>query len=102
IVLGTQQTTGGNLAETLAKLSDVLRQRKKMRDKVQAMSSEAKASAGIIGSLPIVVMGALSVLAPGYISPLFTREGGRIMLGIGVLTMFCGVMVMRKMINFDM
>jgi len=102
IVLGTQQTTGGNLAETLAKLSDVLRQRKKMRDKVQAMSSEAKASAGIIGSLPILVMGALSVLAPDYIALLFTREGGRIMLAIGLITMFCGVMVMRKMINFDM
>ncbi len=73
IVLGTQQTTGGNLAETLAKLSDVLRQRKKMRDKVQAMSSEAKASAGIIGSLPLFVMGALSFLAPDYVALLFTH-----------------------------
>jgi tight adherence protein B len=102
IVLGTQQTTGGNLAETLAKLSDVLRQRKKMRDKVQAMSSEAKASAGIIGSLPLCVMGALAVLAPDYVGLLFTRSAGHIMLAICVLVMFTGVMVMRKMINFDM
>jgi tight adherence protein B len=102
IVLGTQQQTGGNLAETLAKLSDVLRQRKKMKDKVQAMSSEAKASAGIIGSLPLFVMGALQFLAPEYIALLFTTETGRFMLAICVVVMGTGVMVMRKMINFDM
>jgi len=102
IVLGTQQTTGGNLAETLAKLSDVLRQRKKMRDKVQAMSSEAKASAGIIGSLPLFVMAALSFLAPEYVGLLFTTSTGNFMLAICVVVMGCGVLVMRKMINFDM
>jgi tight adherence protein B len=102
IVLGTQQTTGGNLAETLAKLSDVLRQRKKMRDKVAAMSSEAKASAGIIGSLPLVVMGALSFLAPDYVALLFTTGPGKFMLGLCIVIMGTGVMVMRKMINFDM
>jgi tight adherence protein B len=102
IVLGTQQTTGGNLAETLAKLSDVLRQRKKMKDKVQAMSSEAKASAGIIGSLPLFVMAALSFLAPDYVALLFITDTGRFMLAICVVVMGCGVMVMRKMINFDM
>jgi tight adherence protein B len=102
IVLGTQQTTGGNLAETLAKLSDVLRQRKKMKDKVQAMSSEAKASAGIIGSLPICVMGALAFLAPDYVSLLFTTKPGNFMLAISVVVMGTGVLVMRKMINFDM
>jgi tight adherence protein B len=102
IVLGTQQTTGGNLAETLAKLSDVLRQRKKMRDKVQAMSSEAKASAGIIGSLPICVMGALAFLATDYVALLFTTKAGNFMLAISVVIMGTGVMVMRKMINFDM
>jgi tight adherence protein B len=102
IVLGTQQTTGGNLAETLAKLSDVLRQRKKMRDKVAAMSSEAKASAGIIGSLPLCVMGALSFLAPDYVSLLFTTKPGNLMLVISLLVMGTGVLVMRKMINFDM
>ena len=102
IVLGTQQTTGGNLAETLAKLSDVLRQRKKMKDKVQAMSSEAKASAAIIGSLPLLVMGALSVLAPDYVGLLFTTSPGNFMLALSCVIMGTGVMVMRKMINFDM
>jgi len=102
IVLGTQQQTGGNLAETLAKLSDVLRQRKKMRDKVQAMSSEAKASAGIIGSLPLFVMGALSFLATDYVALLFTTSTGNFMLAISAVIMGCGVLVMRKMINFDM
>jgi tight adherence protein B len=102
IVLGTQQSTGGNLAETLAKLSDVLRQRKKMRDKVQAMSSEAKASAAIIGSLPICVMGVLAFLAYDYISLLFTTSTGNFLLFIGAATMVMGVLVMRKMINFDM
>jgi tight adherence protein B len=102
IVLGTQQTTGGNLAETLAKLSDVLRQRKKMRDKVQAMSSEAKASAGIIGSLPICVMAALSILATDYVALLFTTKAGNFMLAISLVIMGTGVLVMRKMINFDM
>jgi tight adherence protein B len=102
IVLGTQQSTGGNLAETLAKLSDVLRQRKKMKDKVQAMSSEAKASAGIIGSLPLFVMGALAFMAPDYVALLFTTSPGRFMLAICVVVMGTGVMVMRKMINFDM
>ena len=102
IVLGTQQQTGGNLAETLAKLSDVLRQRKKMRDKVQAMSSEAKASAGIIGSLPLFVMGALSFLATDYVALLFTTSTGNFLLAISAVIMGCGVLVMRKMINFDM
>jgi tight adherence protein B len=102
IVLGTQQTTGGNLAETLAKLSEVLRQRKKMRDKVQAMSSEAKASAAIIGSLPLFVMGALFFVAYDYVSLLFTTSTGNFLLAIGAVTMGIGVMVMRKMINFDM
>jgi tight adherence protein B len=102
IVLGTQQTTGGNLAETLAKLSDVLRQRKKMKDKVQAMSSEAKASAGIIGSLPLFVMAALSFLATDYVALLFTTQTGNFLLAISVVIMGTGVLVMRKMINFDM
>lgn len=102
IVLATQQTTGGNLAETLAKLSEILRSRKKMREKVKAMSSEAKASAGIIGSLPVVVASLLAFIAPEYIGILFTTSTGHFILGIGVSIMATGVFVMRKMINFDM
>ena len=102
IVLATQQQTGGNLAETLAKLSEILRARKKMREKVKAMSSEAKASAGIIGSLPVVVTTLLAFIAPDYIGLLFTNSTGNFILGIGVSIMAIGVFVMRKMINFDM
>lgn len=101
IVLITQQSTGGNLAETLAKLSDVLRQRKKMRDKVTAMSSEAKASAAIIGSLPFILSGALSVLQPEIISLLFTTDIGNLWIGIGIVMMLIGSFVMRQMIQFD-
>lgn len=101
IVLTTQQSTGGNLAETLAKLSDVLRQRKKMKDKVQALSSEAKASAGIIGSLPFVMIAGMSFTQPKMLALLFTNETGHVLLGISVGMMITGILVMRKMINFD-
>ncbi|HLN25755.1 MAG TPA: type II secretion system F family protein [Patescibacteria group bacterium] len=101
IVLAIQQTTGGNLAETLAKLSDVLRGRKRMRDKIKAMSSEATSSAGIIGSLPVIVSGLLAVIAPNYIGVLFTSHGGHIILGIGLCVMGVGGFVMSQMINFD-
>lgn len=101
IVLVTQQTTGGNLAETLAKLSEILRQRKKMKDKIQALSSEAKASAGIIGALPVAVSLLLSLVAPNYIALLFTTDPGNWILLIGLCTMATGVFVMKQMINFD-
>ncbi len=102
IVLSIQQTTGGNLAETLAKLADVLRARKKMRDKAQAMSSEAKASAGIIGSLPIAVGSLLGLIAPHYVGLLFSTNAGNLMLAGGGLLMVMGALVMRRMIHFDM
>lgn len=101
IVLITQQSTGGNLAETLAKLSDVLRQRKKMKDKVQALSSEAKASASIIGSLPFIMIAGMSFTQPKMLALLFTNPTGHVLLGIGVGMMVTGMLVMRKMINFD-
>ncbi len=102
IVLVIQRQTGGNLADTLSKLSDVLRGRKKMRDKVQAMSSEAKASAMIIGSLPIAVGLMLSLIAPDYIALLFTTRTGNMAIGGGVVWMGTGILVMRQMISFDM
>jgi tight adherence protein B len=101
IVLAIQQSTGGNLAETLAKLSEVLRARKRMRDKVQAMSSEAKASAMIIGSLPPLVAALLAVVSPHYIGVLFTSSVGHLILFGGAALMSVGVLVMRRMINFD-
>ena len=101
IVLTIQQQTGGNLAETLAKLSDVLRSRKRMRDKVMAYASEAKSSAAIIGSLPVVVTVLLSVASPEYIGVLFHTGTGHFLLGVGMTVMGVGVLVMHKMTNFD-
>ena len=102
IVIQIQRQTGGNLAETLANLSSVLRERKKMRDKAQAMASEAKASAGIIGSLPFVVGTLLSIVNPSYIATLFTTDTGNMLIAGGLFWMFLGTMAMRSMINFDM
>lgn len=102
IVINIQQKSGGNLSETLSNLSAVLRDRKKMKGKVQAMSSEAKASAGIIGSLPFIVGGAVFFTTPSYMMILFTTTIGKIIIGVCLLWMAAGVFIMRKMINFDM
>jgi len=101
IVISIQQTAGGNLSEALSNLSAVLRDRKKMKAKIQAMSSEAKASAGIIGSLPFAVTFLLSIVSPDYIAILFTHETGHVILLVSGFWMLMGVMVMKKMINFD-
>lgn len=99
IVLQIQRQTGGNLADTLENLSDVLRGRKRLKDKIQALSSEAKSSAGIIASLPFLVLLMLSVVNPEYVGILFTE--GLHLVGIGLGMMGFGVAVMWKMINFD-
>ena len=101
IVVFIQQKSGGNLSEALGNLSRVLRDRKKMHAKIQAMSMEAKASAAIIAALPIVVMLLVYITSPQYISLLWTEPVGRLMLAASAVWMFMGVMVMRKMINFD-
>lgn len=100
IVVGIQQKTGGNLAEALNNLTVVLRARKMMREKIKALSSEATASAGIIGSLPPGVMLIVSVTTPSYMEVMFTDPRGHMMLLGGVLWMTCGVFVMKKMISF--
>jgi tight adherence protein B len=101
IVISIQQRAGGNLSEALGNLSRVLRDRKKMKAKIQAMSMEAKASAGIIGALPIAVMTLVWITSPQYISLLWTEPLGRLMLAASAMWMFMGVIVMKKMINFD-
>ena len=101
IVVTIQQRAGGNLSEALGNLSRVLRDRKKMKAKIQAMSQEAKASATIIGILPIAVMTLVYLTSPDYISLLWTEPLGRVMLAACACWMSMGVMVMRKMINFD-
>ena len=101
IVITIQQRAGGNLSEALGNLSKVLRDRKRMAAKIQAMSMEAKASAGIIGSLPPAVMILVYLSSPDYIELLWTSQTGRLLLGGCACWMFVGVMVMKKMINFD-
>jgi len=101
IVLLIQQQTGGNLAETIDGLSNVLRDRKKMRDKIISLSTEAKASAAIIGSLPFFVTTIMWLMNPDYIGLLFTETTGNIMLFSGLTTMGIGVFVMSKMTSFD-
>lgn len=101
IVVAIQQKSGGNLSEALGNLSKVLRDRKKMKAKIQSMSQEAKASAAIIGALPIAVMTLVYLTSPNYISLLFTHSVGHIMLAGSAIWMITGVIVMKKMINFD-
>jgi tight adherence protein B len=101
IVIAIQQKSGGNLSEALGNLSKVLRDRKKMAEKIQAMSMEAKASAGIIGSLPPVVMLLVYITTPDYIALLWTHPTGQLMLVGCVLWMSAGIFVMKQMINFD-
>lgn len=101
IVMSIQAKTGGNLSEALGNLSKVLRDRKKMKAKIRAVSQEAKSSAAIIGALPFVIMGALTVLNPQYLNPMFGTNAGNIMLAGCGLWMLTGVLIMRKMINFQ-
>ena len=101
IVIAIQQKSGGNLSEALGNLSKVLRDRKKMAEKIQAMSMEAKASASIIGALPPIVMILVYITTPQYISILWTHPTGQLMLVGCVLWMATGIFVMKRMINFD-
>jgi tight adherence protein B len=102
IVIAIQQKAGGNLSEALGNLSRVLRNRKKMKAKIQAMSQEAKASASVIGALPVAVMTLVWVTSPQYIGLLFSEPLGHMMLAGSVIWMGMGVLVMKKMINFDL
>lgn len=100
IVMTVQLKSGGNLSEALGNLSAVLRDRKRLIGKVKAMSSEAKASAMIIGALPPGVMTIVYLSTPGYISLLFTQKAGNLMLAGCVIWMGLGIFVMKKMIDF--
>jgi tight adherence protein B len=101
IVISIQSKAGGNLSEALGNLSRVLRERKKMKDKIKAMSAEAKASALIIGALPLVVMVLVYLSSPGYIMLLFQTTTGNVILAFASIWAGIGVLVMRKMVNFD-
>jgi len=101
ITLAIQRETGGNLAETLSNLADVLRKRAQMKLKIRAMSSESKASAYIVGSLPFVVFSLVWMINPGYMGKFFTDE--RLMVaGLGgLIWMGIGGFIMAKMVNFE-
>jgi len=99
-VLNIQKTTGGNLGEALSNLSNVLRGRKMLREKIKALAAEAKASAYVIGSLPIIVMVLITVASPSYMEELYTTTTGQRNLMVGAGMMVVGTLVMKKMINF--
>lgn len=101
IVIAIQQQTGGNLAEALGNLSQVLRDRHRLAAKVRTFSAEAKTSAAIIGALPLLVMGLVYMSSPDYIALLWTHRTGQVMLIVSAFWMLAGVLVMRKMIRFD-
>lgn len=101
VSLAIQTETGGNLSETLANLSAVLRGRRQLKLKIKAMSSEAKASAYIIGCLPFVVGLFLYLLNPEYIMTLFTDVRGNIMIGVGLTSYTIGTTIMYKMVKFE-
>jgi tight adherence protein B len=101
ITIQIQRETGGNLAETLANLSDVLRKRAQMKLKIRAMSSEAKASAYIVGALPFFVFGVVWTVNPGYLAGFFVEQR-LIIAGIGgLIWMSIGAGIMAKMVNFE-
>lgn len=101
IVVQIQSKTGGSLAEAFGNLSRVLRERKKMKGKISALSMEAKASAAIIGALPFIVAALVTITTPSYMMFLFTTQAGKIMIAGSLFWMFLGLMMMAKMIRFD-
>jgi tight adherence protein B len=101
ISLAVQRETGGNLAETLENLSDILRRRRQMQLKIKAMSSEAKASAIILGSLPFVMFGLIFFVNRGYVMQLFEDPRGLMMVAGGLTILGIGCLVMMKMVRFE-
>ncbi len=101
IVIQIQSQAGGNLSEALGNLSRVLRDRKRMKAKIAALSMEAKASAAIIGALPFIVAFLVYLSSPSYIMPLFTTSTGHLVIGCSLVWMSVGIFVMKKMMNFD-
>ncbi len=101
VAMSVQRETGGNLAETLENLSDVLRKRRQMKKKIKALASEPKAAAWILGSLPFLMFGLISVINFGYIMQLFTDPRGPMLIAVGLTSQAIGVLVMAKMIRFE-
>lgn len=101
VSIAVQRETGGNLAETLQNLSDVLRSRRQMKMKIKAMASEPKASAWILGSLPFIMFAIIFFVNTGYVMTLFTDPRGTTLIGFGLLSQFIGIAIMAKMVRFE-
>ena len=101
VALSVQRETGGNLAETLDNLSDILRRRHQTKLKIKALSSEARASALIIGALPFIMFGVIMYMNPEYMTKLFEDPRGQVMLGVGLLWLGSGFAIMAKMVRFE-
>lgn len=101
ITLAIQKETGGNLTETLQNLSDILRRRRQMKLKIRAVSSEARASAYIIGALPFAVSLAIYIVNRDYVMTLFTDPRGIVMTGVGLISIALGAVAMMKLVRFD-
>ena len=101
ISMSIQRETGGNLGETLANLSKLLRDRRQMKLKIRAFSAEARAGAVIVGALPFFVGGAVLVLSPEYMMPLFTDPRGVMLLAIGGCMIATGLFIMKRMATFE-
>ncbi|WP_277967633.1 type II secretion system F family protein [Sphingomonas echinoides] len=101
ITIAIQRETGGNLAETLANLATVLRMRGQMKLKIRAMSSESKASAYIVGSLPFIVFTLIWIINPPYMANFFIDQRLMVTGGIGMLWMGMGAFIMSRMVSFE-
>jgi tight adherence protein B len=101
ISLAIQQETGGNLAEILQNLSNLMRRREQLKLKIKAMSSEARASAMIIGSLPFIMFSVIYLIDPDYVMKLFTDPRGWLLLGGGLISLGLGLGIMSKMVRFE-
>ena len=101
VSLAVQRETGGNLAETLENLSEILRKRRQMKLKIKAMSSEARASAMILGSLPFLMFAIMFAINSGYVMTLFSDPRGLAMVGFAFACLAVGVGVMWKMVRFE-
>ena len=101
VALAVQRETGGNLAETLENLSDVLRKRRQMKKRIKAMASEPKASAWILGCLPFIMFALIYFVNTGYVSQLFTDPRGHTLITAGLISQSIGIAIMAKMVRFE-
>jgi len=101
VVLSVQQESGGNLAEILSNLSNIIRKRKQLRLKIKAMTSEGRATGYVLGALPLFMLGILMVMAPDYLQPLFDTTVGNIILGTAMSLIALAAWVVKQMLNID-